>query len=411
MVWICLAVTFTLLLIRSTGVLQTVELAAYDHQMRSRPAEVLDPRILVVEVTQADVNQQGGYPLTDAILVKTIAALQPLEPVAIGFDMHRFQPRGEGRQDLITQFQRNPKLLTVCAFNQADQNYAAPPEFSVTQQIERMGFSNFITDRLGQLQPSSRSDIQTEPPVSGGQSVRRHLLTYDPNLAPFRSACATPYSFSFQLAYRFLSDAKIAPLQPNAQQQWQFGSVVFHPLPTRFGGYQSLDGTNHIMLNYRAAPPGQKVSLQQVLSGQVTADMVRDRIVLIGYTAPVARDTFDTPYGEMAGVWVHAHMVSQLLSAVLDKRSLIWELPQWRNFQWGDAVWILAGSLIAGALVQRLRSHPLKLGIAVAVLLVGVYQLCLFAFTQGGWLPLIPTLFAILLTAIAMVVYWHVQRK
>ncbi|KAM3104182.1 CHASE2 domain-containing protein, partial [Phormidesmis sp. 146-33] len=31
----------------------------------------------------------------------------------------------------------------------------------------------------------------------------------------------------------------------------------------------------------------------------------------MGYTAPVARDSFDTPYGEMAGVWVHAHMVSQ----------------------------------------------------------------------------------------------------
>ncbi|KAM3104181.1 hypothetical protein [Phormidesmis sp. 146-33] len=29
------------------------------------------------------------------------------------------------------------------------------------------------------------------------------------------------------------------------------------------------------MLNYRAAPPGQKILLQQVLDGQVTADMVR----------------------------------------------------------------------------------------------------------------------------------------
>jgi CHASE2 domain-containing sensor protein len=177
--------------------------------MRSRSAEVIDPRILVVEVTQEDVNQQGGYPLTDATLVKTIAALKPLEPVAIAFDMHRFQPRGEGRQDLIAQFQQNSKLLTVCAFGQADQNYATPPEFSANQQVEQVGFSNFVTDRFSQLQPLSRSDIQSEASLSKGKIVRRHLLSYDPDMAPSRSACATPYSLSFQLAYRFLSNANV----------------------------------------------------------------------------------------------------------------------------------------------------------------------------------------------------------
>ncbi|MBD1869008.1 CHASE2 domain-containing protein [Cyanobacteria bacterium FACHB-471] len=408
--WVCLIVCLAVLLIRSTGVLQPIELATYDHLMRSRPAEIIDSRILVVEVTQEDVNQQGGYPLTDATLVKTIAALQPLDPVAIAFDMHRFQPRGEGRQELIKQFQQNSKLLTVCAFNQADQNYAAPPEFSANQQMEQVGFSNFVTDRFGQLHSSSRSDIQSEASLSKGEIVRRHLLSYDPDLAPSRSTCATPYSLSFQLAYRFLSNTNIAPLQVNAQQQWQFGSVVFHPLPTRFSGYRTLDGTNQIMLNYRAAPPGQTVTLQQVLSGQIAAEMVRtsgdaplrDRIVLIGYTAPVARDSFNTPYGEMAGVWIHAHMVSQILSAVLDRRSLIGGLPQWGTVQWGDGITILGISLLTGAIVRRLRSRRLWLGAAIAILVIGLYQSCLIGLSQGRWLPLIPSLFAVFLTAMSV---------
>lgn len=407
--WICLIITAAILAIRSIGMLQPMELTAYDHLMRLRPAEAIDPRILVVEVTQADVNQQGGYPLTDATLVQTIAALQPLKPVAIALDMHRFQPRGEGRQRLITQFQKNSKLLTVCAFNQADQSYAAPPEFSADQQLEQVGFSNLIADR-SLWQPALRSDVQTAAVgQSEGGTVRRHLLSYDLTVAPLRSACATPYSLSFQLAYRFLR-TNVRPLQVKAQQ-WQFGSVVFHPLPTRFVGYQALESTDQIMLNYRAAPPGQTVSLQQVLAGQVTADMVRDRIVLIGYTAPVARDSFETPYGEMAGVWVHAHMVSQMLSAVLEKRSQIWGLPQWRNLQWGDMVWIFSSSLVTATLIKRLRSRWLWLGMAIALVTIGSYYICLSGLSQGGWLPLIPALLAVFLTAIGMMVHLELQSR
>jgi CHASE2 domain-containing sensor protein len=407
-----------ILVVRSIGMLQPIELAAYDHFMRSRPAEPIDPRILVVEVTQADVNQQGGYPLTDATLVKTIAALQPLQPVAIALDLHRFQPRGEGRERLISQFQQDSRLLTVCAFNQDDRNYAAPPEFSADQQIEQVGFSNLMVDRFRLLQPVPRTDIQTAiTGQSEGRTVRRHLLSYDPTISPTRSTCATPYSLSFQLAYRFLLNAKVQPLQVTSEQQWQFGSVVFRALPTRFVGYQALEGTNQIMLNYRAAPPGQKISLQQVLDGQVTADMVRDRIVLIGYTAPVARDSFDTPYGEMAGVWVHAHMVSQMLSSVLEKRLQIWGLPQWRNLQWGDAIWIFGSSLVTAELIKWLRnrcanrSRLLGLGGAIALFSIGLYQLCLSAISQGGWLPLIPALFAVFLTAISLIIRLELQRR
>ncbi|NJP10083.1 MAG: CHASE2 domain-containing protein [Leptolyngbyaceae cyanobacterium RU_5_1] len=409
-IWICLIVTVAILAMRSTGMLQPMELAAYDHLMRLRPAEAIDARILVVEVTQTDVNQQGGYPLTDATLVNTIAALEPHKPVAIGLDMHRFQSRGDGRKRLITQFQQNSKLLTVCAFDQDDQNYAAPPEFTADQQLEQVGFSNLIRDRFSPWQPSQRSDLQTAVQPEGG-TVRRHPLSYDPNVAPLRSACATPYSLSFQLAYRFLRNARVQPLQVTSEQQWQFGSVGLRPLPTRFVSYQALDGTDQIMLNYRAAPPGQVVSLRQVLAGQVTADMVRDRIVLIGYTAGVARDSFDTPYGEMAGVWVHAHMVSQLLSAVFEQRSLIWGLPQWRNLQGGDAIWIFGISLITGVLVKRLRSRPLWLGFAIAMVAIAVYQICLIGLSQGGWLPLIPALFAVFLTAIGMLIHLELRRR
>lgn len=380
--------------------------------MRSRLAEAIDSRILVVEVTQADVNQQGGYPLPDATLAKAIAALASFDPVAIGLDMHRFQPRGAGRQDLIAQFQQNPNLFTVCAFNSADRNYAPPPELSADQQIEQVGFSDLVIDRFNLWQPAPRSDIQTASAEQlEGNMVRRQILSYDPNVAPVRSTCATPYSLSFQLAYRYLRHANVQPLHVNEWQQWQFGAIAFRPLPDRFVGYQSLDGSNQIMLNYRAAAPGQQVSLQQVLAGQVTAEMVRDRLVLIGYTAPVARDSFETPYGEMAGVWVHAHAVSQIISAVQNQRSQIRGLPQWRNLQWGDATLILAVSLVTGILVKRLRSNLLWLSAAIAILAIMLHQISLIGLTGGIWLPFIPALFAVFVTAIGVISNLKLQRR
>ena len=414
--WISLLVTLVILIMRHMGVLQPFELTAYDRLMRSRPAEAIDPRILVVEVTQADLNEMGGYPLSDAALAQTVDALQTFDPVAIGLDMHRYRPRGAGRQALLAKFRQYSNLFIVCAYNQVDQDYGPPPEFSDDQLMSQVGFSNFALDDFP-LMLSQRRNTATSDPQEGC-AVRRHLLSYTPDLASTQSSCLTPYSLSFQLAYQFLNQAGVEPLTVTDQDQWQFGPVVLFPLTNRFGGYQNLNGlSTQLMLNYRAAQPGQRVSLQQVLTGQITAEQVKDRLVLVGYTAPVARDTVDTPYGEMPGVWVHTHMVSQLLSAVLDQRPLIGALPQWRSVQWADGGWILAWSLIAGGISSGLhacktksrRSSWLWMALTFAVLSWGLFHLCLIALTHGLWLPLIPALLSVFLTG-GLVVIKGVSR-
>ena len=40
---------------RALGILQPLELSAYDLLMRQRPAETIDPRLLTVEITAADL--------------------------------------------------------------------------------------------------------------------------------------------------------------------------------------------------------------------------------------------------------------------------------------------------------------------------------------------------------------------
>ncbi|HBB30785.1 MAG TPA: hypothetical protein DDZ80_02240 [Cyanobacteria bacterium UBA8803] len=396
-------VTSLVMGVRSLGLLQPWELQAYDALMRSRQPELLDPRILVVEVTQEDTDRYL-YPLKDTKIVELIRQLEEYNPLAIGLAIHRYQPRPElndsqSRDRLIKLFNRNKNLFTICNYGSSAQDHAPPPEFSKEQLMYQVGFS----------------DVPNDLTDSNNSTVRRQLLSYDPKLASFSSPCTTPYSLSFHLAYRFLDAKGIKPLRTINNKEWQFDKAVFKGLATRTGGYQNLEGgRSEILLNYRPADKSgqiaKKVSLTQVLEAQVDPTLIEGLIVLIGYSAPIAKDYINTPYGEMAGVWIHAHMVSQLLSAAMGERSLLWVLPQWGDFQWGDALFIWFWSLIGGVLAGRIRSI-LYLILASGVTTLILYQICLIMFNQGGWMPLVPSGFSLLVTSSGLVIYTISQSR
>ncbi|MEM8805022.1 MAG: CHASE2 domain-containing protein [Cyanobacteria bacterium P01_G01_bin.38] len=391
---VSLIVSLLVMGVRWLGGLQALELQAYDRLMRSRPVgleSVSDPNLLVVEITTADTNAYG-YPLRDNVLANVVEILQQYQPQAIGLDLHRFQVRPPGREQLLAQFQKYANLYTVCSFGLGAQNiYGPPPELSAEQVRNQVGFSDLQLDGTEQ---------------SRTQSVRRQLLSYDPGLVDEKSDCTTPFSLSFHLAYNFLSAAGIEPLEPNPAREWQFGPVVFHRLATRTGGYQNLDGQSHeILINYRFYDtPAHRISLGEILTGAIEPDQVKDRIVLIGTTDPVGGDYFDTPHGSLPGVWIHAHQISQILQAVLHDRPLLWVLPQWRNLQWGDWLWVWGWAMVGGLMVWWLRS-PLTLALAMGLSIGVLYQGCLFFLLKGGWMPLLPAVLALMITAAGLAFY------
>jgi CHASE2 domain-containing sensor protein len=406
-------VTALVIGVRSLGVLEPVELAAYDYLVRQRPTEPIDPRILVIEVTEADTNRYG-YPLPDAILVQLMQKLEKSQARAIGLDMHRSQSRGNSQSALSQLFEQSQRLFMVCSFSSQDKSHAPPPVSSPEKLTQQMGFSDLLVDGSNPVKRGNRSDVVVgEQPLSGNLTVRRQLLSYDPSLQPVPSNCISPYGLGFQLAFQFLDVENIQPLEVNAEQEWQFGPITFSDLPTRFGGYQKLDGnSSQIVIHYRANQPGRRASLSQVLSGQVDPRWIQNQVVLVGYTAPIARDFFETPYGSMAGVWIHAHMVSQKLSAVLDRRSLIWTLPQWRSFQWGDMVCIFSGSIAGGLIVWGLWLKPRRYsGLALALATWVLYQLCLFALIHGCWLPWVPSTLSFLSSSGFLLIHHAMRRK
>ncbi|MBD3886231.1 CHASE2 domain-containing protein [Phormidium tenue FACHB-886] len=375
--------------IRYFGLLQPWELQAYDQFMQFRPRESIDARLLIVEITEADIQtlpeqkppREGS--LSNLALEKLLKTLHQYRPRAIGLDLYR-DPINPNQADLATLIRQDDNFFAICKVSDPESNTPGippPPEVPLSRQ----GFSDFVLD--------------------GDNVVRRHLLLAGTNPA---SPCRAPYAFSVQLAIHYLQAEQI-PIDYTHDQKLRMGNVVFEPLQDHQGAYQRADTRGYqILLNYRADRSASEiaptVTLTDVLRGRLRPEDVRDRIVLIGVKATGAVDRFSTPYSagqatyqQSLGVEVHAQMISQILSAVQDGRPLI---RPW--IFWQDVLWIWSWAIAAGGLAISSRSWVLRVAMA-GVGGGGLAIMCLWLLVQGVWVPFVPALGAAIATASALI--------
>jgi class 3 adenylate cyclase len=149
-----------------------------------------------------------------------------------------------------------------------------------------------------------------------------------------------------------------------------------------------------------------------VLNGEIQPEWVRNKIVLMGTTAPSSRDLFHTPYSaeetsnhQMPGIEIHAQTVSQILSAALDQRPLVWFLPEWAEWLW-IAVWAVLGSSLAWVV-----RHPLRLGLGCSVLLAGLSGISILLLSLAGWIPVVAPAIATFAAVGAMITYRSQQSQ
>ena len=376
--------------IRQLGIFQQSELQAFDSLVRLRSDEKPDPRLLIVTVTEKDIQKQNikeMRSLSDAALTQLLKKLQPHQPKVIGLDIYRNFPVDSKYADLKTYLQ-DRRLIAVCEVGENDyKGIGQPPEVPPDQ----ISFSDF--------------------PVDSDRFIRRQLLGMAPDPKSF---CSTDTSFSFRVALKYLSSLGVKyKLTP--ENNWQIGNVVFKNLESDAGGYQQLDALGYqVLLNYRCSDcVAKQVSLYDILDGSLDdqlPNLVKDKIVLIGTTAKSFKDYFNTPLSagqseeEQPGVIIQAQMVSQIISAVLDGRSLLWWLPGW-----GETIWIWSWSFVGGILVG-LRS-PIHIGGAIVFALIILSGLCFVVLLFGGWIPLVPSALALVVTSGSLIAYTILQHK
>lgn len=365
--------------LRQMGTLEAIELGVFDQMVRWRPDERPDERLLVVAITEKDIQKIQEATLSDQNLNRLLGKLEEYQPLAIGLDIFRDVPVGTGRADLLKGLQQSDRIITVCKSGSAE-NPGTPPPPGVPE--DRVGFADQVIDTDGIIRRSLLfiTPAPTNIPASSSGANTGNIC---------EDSSAQLFSLSFQLALRYLQVRGIQP-EITTDDELKLGSTVFRPLQENDGGYQNADvGGYQILLNYRSSENvAKQVTLTQVLEGKIDPNWIKNRIVLVGYTAPSKKDDFGTPYSagqqekfKMPGVVVHAQIVSQILSAVLDNRPLFWF---WSGQ--GEILWIIGWSLVGGTLAWRIR-HPAAFGLAGIVALGGLFGISFAFFTQAGWIP------------------------
>jgi diguanylate cyclase (GGDEF)-like protein/PAS domain S-box-containing protein len=397
-----------IILLRFLGLLQAAELAAFDQLFHLRPPESIDPRITIVEIREQDIQQAGQWPISDRLIAQLLQKLDHYQPRAIGLDLYRNLPVPPGYNQLISAYKTIPNVIGIEKLpNPMDAvgnlGVASPPVLTQRQQV---GFNDVVIDNDG--------------------LVRRSLLYSHVQGKAHQS-------FALKLALAYLQADGITPQPATFNPRYlQLGSTVFRPLQASDGGYVRADSRGYqVLVNFRRPGCFHTISMADVLNEQVESSWLRDRIVLIGSTAPSLQDFFYTPYSKSAlgvaqplsGVELNANFLSQILNSVLRQRVLMHVVPNPVEWLW-ICTWTWLGAALTWQMQWRRRfapqqqphQHPKRLSYWAYVTLllasIALGGMSYLAFLMGWWLPFVPALLGLLGSAIVITTHLaHIKEE
>ncbi|MEG3863929.1 sensor histidine kinase [Microcoleus sp. herbarium12] len=379
-----------IVLVRLSGALQLIEWVTFDSFLRLRPSEPIDQRIVIVGIDEADIQRIGNYPIPDREIAKLLRTLQKYQPRAIGLDLVRDIPVEPGHAELVATFKDIKNLILVEKL--IPISIKPPPDLPP----EKIGFTDYFSDDDGK--------------------VRRAILGIN------RPENDKKYAFSLplRLAETYLKAQGIELSNGKSDRlAMRFGSTELPRFLPNSGGYVQTDDFGvQLLLNYRNGRERfRTLSLQDIndIEAGSNPDVLRDtfgsRIVLIGKTAPSIKDFINTsaianlqPPGKIYGVEFHAHVASQIVSAVLDGR------PVFKTWSQGwEYLWIIGWGVLAICL-DRLTQSPLKNLVYVAAASLGLVGIS-YAFILGGWwIPAAPALLILVINGAILNTFYQYDR-
>lgn len=386
-----IAVIVLVILVRLTGSLQFIEWVTLDSFLRLRPSEPIDERVVIVGINEEDIRRIKDYPIPDREIAKLLRTLQKYQPRVIGLDIVRDISVEPGHAELVAAFKDIKNLIAVEKV--IPISIKRPPDLP----SEQIGFVDYLSDDDGK--------------------VRRALLGTN------RPEDDKKYAFSLplQLAKTYLKAEGIELSNGiRDREAMRFGSTELPRFFPNSGGYVRTDDFGvQLLLNYRNGRERFRTlsleDINDIEAGKVTPNVLHDtfsgRIVLIGVTAPSIKDFINTsaianlqPPGKIYGVEFHAHVASQIISAVLDGRSV---LKTWSQ-GWGY-LWIISWGVLAICL-GRLTQSPLKNLVYVGVASLGLVGIG-YAFIVGGWwIPVASALLILVINGTTLSAFYQYDR-
>lgn len=363
---------------RLLGVLQPFELQTFDWLVQLRPVESADSRIVIVGISDTDLQNLGSTEIPDQAIADLITKINAQKPRVIGLDFYRNLPVQPGSANLLQVFRQTHNLIGITKIS-GDAQSPPIPGNPLLEAANRTAASDVLAD------PDGR--------------VRRGLIV------PNAESSQPTYGLGFKIALHYLAALNIQPdTNPSVLT---IAGITFPPFSADDGGYvRANDRGYQILLNLRAsAHRFHQVSMTDVLRGNIPARLMQDKIVMIGSTLPGNADAFYTAYSgsfeasaqPMYGVELHANIASQIISAVLDQRPSMRVFPKWIE------ILLIAAFAFLGAWIHRYEVTDFrKIGLTIALMSLAMvigYLLIL----EGWWFPVVPVLLALVGAFVIMI--------
>jgi CHASE2 domain-containing sensor protein len=347
-----------------------------------RPQELIDERILIIGINEADIKSVS-YPIPDEEIANLLQTLQASKPRVIGLDIFRNLPVTPGHKKLVAAFKNSKNLIAI---EKALPEEIPPPP---TLPLEQVGFADAIVDDDSHL--------------------RRSLLA-TPTSKDYK------FSLSLRLAEAYLSQEGIK-LENGIKdpEAMRFGDTELPRFFPNSGGYIGADaGGVQVLLNFRSGLNRYRIlSLNDIKTGKFNPKWLRDRIVIIGMTAPSIKDSVNTSAitgiklrpGLAYGVEIQAHACSQIISAVLQNRPL---LKVWSD-GW-EYLWILGWGIL-GIILGRVTQSPFKNLLSVGITTTGLIGVSYLLIILGWWIPVVPTLLVLVINGVGLTAFYQYDRN
>ncbi len=362
------------------GWLQISERQLYDYYLRSRPLEPQDKKIVIVGLTEKDIEQLG-FPISDDTLASLLTKIKAQNPRVIGLDLHRNVNIGEeGDQKLDNIFSSTPQLIGVEKTDGGNPDHLSISPPTQLKKLGQTGASEIIED-------------------SENGVVRRGYLYVQ------KSTEDEPIpSLGLAVALKYLEGENVFPTGYGEESWLKLNNAVFPLLEANrlFYSKRAIDNYQTIINYCNNENKFLHLSLSEVLANKVEDNLFKDKIVFIGTMAETIEDIYTTPYSYRQenydftyGVEIHASITSQIVNAALSDRVIIKFMTTYWQYS-GLFILLLTTSSSSWYLYTKNNFFPGKKIVVhtvysifslIIILIIG-YLLLLV----GWWTPTVTTL-------------------
>jgi adenylate cyclase len=331
---VCIALLLALVPLRIADPrpLEEVRLRTFDLFQVLRPRQQAGRPVVIADIDEASLQEIGQWPWPRTVVADLVTRLRGLGAVAIGFDVVFAEPdrtspaiaagsfRGIDTEtrDKLSHLPSNDEVLAEAIRNAGGvvvgQSASAVPLAKVPADLPQTGVAILGPDpsRFLDHYPSLLRNVPEIERAAAGRGVFTTVEEHDGIVRRAPVIMETEGTIVPALTLEML---RVVTKSDSILIRADQGGVQSVNLP-RFR--LPTDYKGQLLVHFNHHDIGRYVSAKDVLSGEVPADRIRGRLVLIGTSAIGLLDTRTTPLDAiLPGVEVHAQILESVLSGAL----------------------------------------------------------------------------------------------